>query len=177
MSLSIDWTALRPEAIPFVLFGLRALDLTLATLRVMALIRGRARLAWIVGAFEAVLFVLGAAGLLTNLSNPWNILAYAGGFATGNVIGMTLERGLMPGHSLLRIYSAGRGEQLAAGLRKVGRGVTEVPARGREGMVDLIFCYVPSGQSRRAQRQAMAIDPEAVINVENVRALVGGWGA
>lgn len=177
MTFSIDWTALRPEAIPFVLFGLRAFDLTLATLRVMALIRGRARLAWIMGVFEAMLFVLGAAGLLGNLNNPWNILAYAGGFATGNVLGLTLERGLMPGHSLLRIYSAGRGEQLASGLRQFGRGVTEAPARGMQGMVDLIFCYVPRGQSRRAQRQVLAIDPDAVINVENVRALVGGWGA
>ncbi len=108
MSLAIDWASLRPEAVPFILFGLRALDLTLSTFRVLALIRGRAKLAWMVGASEAVLFVLGASGLLSNLSDWRNILAYAAGFATGNVIGLTLERGLMPGHSLLRIYSAGR---------------------------------------------------------------------
>lgn len=176
MTFAIDWTALRPEAIPFVLFGLRSVDLTLSTLRLVALIRGRGRVAWVVAVFEAVLFVLGAAGLLSNLGNPWNILAYAAGFATGNVIGMTLERGLMPGHSMLRIYSAGRGGAIAAALREFGRGVTEIPTRGLEGMVDLIFCYVPRTQSRRARRQVVAIDPAAVITVENVRALVGGWG-
>lgn len=176
MSLSVDWTALRPEAIPFVLFGLRAVDLTLSTLRMLALIRGRAKLAWVVGATEAVLFVLGASGLLSNLGDWRNILAYAAGFATGNVIGLTLESRLMPGHSLLRIYSAGRGEAVASALREIGRGVTELPARGLEGMVELIFCYVPRAQARKARRRVVAIDPEAVITDENVRALVGGWG-
>ena len=176
MSLAIDWAALRPEAIPLVLFGLRALDLTLSTFRVLALIRGRAKLAWVVGASEAILFVLGASGLLSNLSDWRNILAYAAGFATGNVIGLTLERGLMPGHSLLRIYSAGRGEAAASALREIGRGVTELSARGLEGMVELIYCYVPRRQAQRARRRVLAIDPEAVITVENVRALVGGWG-
>ncbi len=43
-------------------------------------------------------------------------------------------------------------------------------------MVELIFCYVPRRQAQRARRRVVAIDPEAVITVENVRALVGGWG-
>lgn len=176
MQLAIDWTLLRPEAVPFVLFGLRATDLTLSTLRTLSLIRGRAVQAWILGALGSGLFVLAASGLLANLENWQNLVAYAAGFATGNVIGLTLERAVLPGHNLMRIYSAGRGDAIAAALRSVGRGVTELPARGLSGMVDLIHCYVPRTQSRRVRRRVVAVDPEAVINVESVRSLVGGWG-
>jgi uncharacterized protein YebE (UPF0316 family) len=176
MNLAIDWEALSPGAIPLILFGLRSLDLTLATVRMLSLIRGRAKLAWVLGVIESCLFVLGAAGLLSNLSDFRNVLAYAAGFATGIVIGLTLEQGLMPGHSLLRIYSAARGSAIVDALRGVGRGATEVPSRGLTGMVDLILCYVPRRQSGKVRRQVIAIDPDAVITAESVRALVGGWG-
>lgn len=176
MNLAIDWGALPPNAVPLLLFVLRASDVTLGTLCMLSLIRGRPRSAWFFGLFASTLFVLGAAGLLTHLNDWRNVLAYAAGYATGNVIGVTLEQGLMPGHRLLRIYSTGRGAAIAAALRAVGRGATELPASGVAGMVDLILCYVPIRQSRRVRRQVVAIDPEAVITVENVRALVGGWG-
>lgn len=175
MNWAIDWAALRPEYLPLFLFGLRAIDLTLATFRLLAVIRGRAWLAWFVGFFEAGIFVLGAAGLLANLAKPWSIAAYAAGFAAGNVIGMTLERVLLPGYSLLRIYSAGRGTRLAETLRGLGSGVTEVPARGLAGTVDLLFTFVRKRHVRRVRRHVLAADPQAVITVENVRSLVGGW--
>jgi uncharacterized protein YebE (UPF0316 family) len=177
MSVAIDWGVLRPEFVPVVLFGLRAGGLTLSTLRMLSLIRGRALAAWVLGFFEAGIFVLGAAGLLTNLSNPWNIVAYAAGYGTGIVTGMTLERLLLPSHDLVRVYSAGRGPGITEALRRFGRGVTEVSARGLSGTVEVLYATVRRRQVRKLRRQILAIDPEAVVTIETVRSLVGGWRA
>jgi uncharacterized protein YebE (UPF0316 family) len=171
----IDWLALSPGGVLALLFALRATDLTLATLRMLAIVRGRPTVAWFLGFFGAILFILGAAGLLANLTQPLSILAYAAGFATGTALGLTLERQFLPANSLVRIYSPTRGSAIAAALRKAGRGATEVPGRGRSGVVDLIFTYVRRRQENRVRRDIRKVDPEAVMTVENVKVLAGGW--
>lgn len=171
----INWLALSPGGVLAVLFTLRAADMTLSTLRMLAIIRGRATAAWFLGFFGATLFILGAAGLLANLARPLSIVAYAAGFATGTAAGLTLERLFLPANSLVRIYSPARGRAIAASLRERGSGATEVPARGRGGTVDVIYTYIRRRQENRVRRQIRALDPEAVMTVENVRVLAGGW--
>ncbi len=171
----IDWLQLSPGGVLLVLFALRAADLTLATLRMLAIVRGLRAVAWFFGFFASIFFILGAAGLLANLAQPLSILAYAAGFATGTVVGLTLERQFLPANSLVRIYSATRGGAIAAALRQAGRGATEVPARGRGGTVDVIFTYIRRRQENRVRKEIRSLDPEVVMTVENVRVLAGGW--
>ena len=173
--LGIDWLALSPGGVLALLFALRAADLTLATLRVLAIVRGRPTVAWLLGFFEAILFILGVAGLLANLAQPLSIVAYAAGFATGTAMGLTLERQFLPANSLVRIYSPSRGRAIASALRDVGRGATEISARGLGGTVDVIFTYIRRRQENRVRREIRKLDPEAVMTVENVRVLAGGW--
>ena len=70
------------------IFGLRVADMTLDTLRVLVVMRGKKGLAWVLGFFQALIFVVAISSVLKNLDNPLNILGYAAGFATGNVVGM-----------------------------------------------------------------------------------------
>ncbi|MEE9216233.1 MAG: DUF5698 domain-containing protein [Anaerolineales bacterium] len=171
----IDWLALTPAGVLILLFSLRAADLTLATLRMLAIVRGQRAVAWFFGFFASILFIMGAAGLLANLTQPLSIVAYAAGFATGTVLGLTLERQLLPANSLVRIYSPSRGQAIASALREAGRGATEVPARGRDGTIDMIFTYIRRRQENRVRKEIRALDPEVVMTVENVRVLAGGW--
>lgn len=175
--MGIDWGALRPEAIPLLLFSLRAGDLTLSTLRMLTVMRGRRLSAWMLALLQASFFMLGAAGLLSNLNDPLNVLAYAAGFATGNVIGMSLENRLAPGHSLLRVISRDRAEAVLHGLWGEGWGATQLPGRGQDGTVGYILCYIPRRALQAVQRVVRQADPEAFVTVQHVRALRGGWQA
>ncbi len=175
--IGISWDQIPQEYLPLIIFGLRTFDLSLSTLRMLLVIRGRKTYAWIFGLFQSASFVLGIAGVLGNLSNPLNLLAYAAGFATGNVIGITLERRLAPGKSLLRIVSSSWGALLTEELRKFGHGVTEVLGHGMEGTVSIIFCYIPRREVQPTKAEILAIDPDAFITVQNVRQLRGGWWA
>ncbi len=175
--LGLDWGLIPPALVPFAIFILRTADLTLATLRVLAVVRGRRAFAWFTGFAQALLFVSAIAGVLANLDNLWNLVAYAAGFATGNVMGITLEAKLAPGHSLLRVISPRRGDTIAENLRHQGRGVTEVAGRGLDGTVNLLFIYVPRREVNRIKRDILQADPQAFVTVENVRELRGGWRA
>lgn len=175
LPLGLDWGALPPYAIPLVLFSLRAGDLTLSTLRMLNVIRGRMLTAWLFGLFQAGFFLLGAAGLLGNLSNPLNLVAYAAGFATGNVIGLTLENWLIPGHTLLQIISSSRSSAIVEALHRAGLGATEVSGRGRSGTVGAIYCYTARRAMDRAKRLVLAIDSGAFVIAQSVRSLHGGW--
>lgn len=173
----INWEMIRPGFVPLAIFLLRTFDLTLATLRMLLVVRGRAISAWVVGFIEALSFILAISGVISDLLNPFNLVAYAAGFATGNIIGMTIESKVAPGHSLLRIISPQRGNLITDKLRELGRGVTDIPATGVEGMVSMLLCYVPRREVSRTRDQIISIDPEAFITVENVRELRGGWRA
>ena len=173
----IPWDLVPQDLFPLVIFFLRTFDLTMSTLRVLTVIRGMASTAWIIGFIQALSFILGIAGVLTNLRNPLNILAYAAGFATGNVIGILIESKVAPGHSLMRIVSPERGSLIAETLHDQGRGATEVSAQGQKGMVSLIYCFVPRREVKETKNQILRLDPDVFITAENVRELRGGWRA
>ena len=67
--------------------------------------RGRKFIVWVLGFFQALIFVLVLGSVLKDLDNLLNIFAYAAGFATGNVIGMYIEERLAIGHVHLSIVS------------------------------------------------------------------------
>lgn len=177
MSAPIDWAAFHPAAVPAVIFLLRAADLTMSTLRMLTALRGNRLGTWLLGFGQALLFVTGIAGVLTNLQNPLNLLAYAGGFAVGSVLGISIESVLAPGHSELTIVSEGRGAQIAEALRGLGKGVTALPGRGMQGTVNMLLCIAPRKEVRRLKQLAVEIDPHSFLAVENVRSLRGGWRA
>lgn len=171
----LDWSRWPPLAVALAIFVLRGTDLTLSTLRMLAVVRGRRRSAWILGFVEAILFVTAFSGLLSSLGSGLNLLAFAAGFATGNVLGMGIEGRIAPGHSLLRITSQGRGPAVADALRQAGLGATEIPARGQGGTVGVVFCYAARRGVASARRRVLAVDPDAFLTEQNVLQLRGGW--
>lgn len=178
ISLPVEaWFPIPVTYYPIAIFLLRTTDISISTLRTFAVARGRRLPAWFLGFMQALLFVTATSAVLSELGNIFNLLAFAAGMATGNVIGMTIERLLSPGHSLLRIYSPGRGESLAEELRKMGYGATLVSGKGMGGTVGLIYCYVPRRKVPKIMKQVVLQDPDTYISVENVRQLRGGWRA
>ena len=135
------------------IFILRVGDMSLDTLRVLYVIRGRKGFVWILGFCQAMLFITAIASVLNNLDNLLNILAYAAGFATGTIVGMTIEERLASGYIHLRIISSRRGSAIAENLREEGYATTEIPARGKDGMVTVINCSVIRKNVNKIKRQ------------------------
>ncbi len=157
------------------IFLLRVGDMTFDTVRVLFVVRGRRQIAWVLGFMQSLIFVIAITSVLANIDNFLNILGYAAGFATGNVIGMIIEERLAVGHIQVTIISSHRGAVIAQQLRQAGYAVTEIPARGKDGTVELLHCSVRRKQLDHLETVVLENDPEAFITAEDVRPLRRGF--
>jgi len=154
---------------------LRVADMSLDTLRVLVVMRGRKGIAWVLGFFQALIFVLAISSVLKNLTNPLNIIAYAAGFATGNVVGMWIEERLAIGHVHINVVSSRLGTAIAEHMRSEGFAVTEIPARGKDGMVSLLNISVLRRYVDKVHKIVNEVDPSAFITAEDVRPVRRGF--
>ena len=137
--------------------------------------RGRKSIAWVLGFFQALIFVLAISSVLSNIGNLLNVVGYAAGFATGNVLGMLIEERLAIGHIHLRVVSPHRGVAIAEKLRAEGYAVTEVPGRGKDGMVAVLSCSVLRKKVDRVRSIVNTVDADAFITAEDVRSVRRGF--
>jgi uncharacterized protein YebE (UPF0316 family) len=168
---------LTPEAwlTALTIFLLRVSDMTLDTLRVLVVMRGRKAIAWVLGFFQASIFILAISSVLSNVNNILNVIGYAAGFATGNVVGMLIEERLAIGHTHLSIISSRRGAGIADRLREDGYAVTELAGRGKDGTVSLLNCSVLRKYVDQVRKIINEVDDEAFITAEDVRPVRRGF--
>lgn len=159
----------------FIIFCLRVVDVGLATVRMLMVIRGRKALAWIIGFAQAIVFVVALQRVLSDLNNWLNVLGYAAGFATGNVVGMLIEERLALGHTHLRIISSGRGTEVAEHLRDAGYAVTEIPGRGKDGTVTLLNVSVLRRKALDVQQLVAEVDQDAMVTAEDIHPVRRGF--
>jgi uncharacterized protein YebE (UPF0316 family) len=160
------------------IFFLRVADMSLDTLRVLFVMRGRKASAWTLGFFQSVIFLLAIGTVLSNLSNPIHVISYAAGFATGNVIGMMIEEKLAIGHILLSVVSSKRGQAISDKLRDEGYAVTEISARGKDGMVTMLNVSVLRRKVSQVRQMVNEVDESAFITADDIRPIRRGhWRA
>jgi len=160
------------------IFILRIVDVSLYMMRFMMVMRGRKVYAWIFAFCQSIVYISVIGSVIKNISEPLIILGYAGGLATGIVVGMWIENRLAIGYTHLRIVSSGLGADLAAQLRDDGYATTEVAGRGQSGMVSILSLNVYRRKARKVMGKVIEIDPDAVVTAENVRSVEGGfWGS
>jgi len=157
------------------IFVLRVCDMSLDTLRVLVVVRGRKAPAWILGFFQSVIFVIAISSVLSHLDNPLNMIGYAAGFATGNVVGMLVEERLAIGHIHMRIVSSRLGSAVSDRLRAEGYAITEISGRGKDGAVTVLECSVLRKNVNLVRETVNEIDPSAFITAEDVRPVRRGF--
>ncbi len=172
MTFELSWAAI---GIGLGIFALRVVDMSMDTIRVLFVVRGRKLLAWILGFCQSLIFIVAISSVLTGDMNVAAILGYAAGFATGNVVGMLIEERLAIGHIQVTVISSTRGAVIAEGLRAHGFAVTEIPARGKDGTVTLLHCSVMRKEVDDLDTIVLEADPSAFVTAEDVRPIRRGY--
>ncbi|MEA2007885.1 MAG: DUF5698 domain-containing protein [Chloroflexota bacterium] len=159
------------------IFALRVVNVGLDTLRILFVMRGRKGLVWILGTVASIIYIMVIASVLQQTNNFLSVLGYAMGYATGNVVGMWLEERLAIGFVEIRIISPQRGASIREHLRDAEYAVTEIPARGKDGMVTVLNCSVRRKEIKEVENIVRQIDTDAFITAEDVRTVQRGfWG-
>ena len=159
---------------PVLIFGLRIVDVSLDTMRVLSMVRGHRGAAAVLGFFQALIWILAVGNAIKHLDSFWHVLGYAGGFAAGTLAGITIERALAYGLATVRIVSRHGGVEIAEALRERGFGVTEIPGFGRDGGVEIVDSVVQRQHLDEVTDIVERWDPGAFVTVEEPRILRGG---
>ncbi len=157
------------------IFGLRVADMSLDTIRVLFVMRGKKLLTWVLGFVQSVIYIVAISSVLTKMDNVINVLAYAAGFATGNVLGLIIEGKLAIGHILVTIISSHRGTFIAERLRASGYAVTEISGRGKNGTVFELHVSVLRKDVPNVETIVLEADPQAFVTAEDVRPVRRGF--
>jgi uncharacterized protein YebE (UPF0316 family) len=156
------------------IFCLRIVDVSCDTMRVIFAIRGKRVIAASLGFIQALVWIFAVANAVKHLNSVLHVLGYAGGYAMGTYIGVSLEKMIAYGVATVRIVTKRAGLGIAAALREQGYGVTESHGVGRDGAVDVLNSVVQRRHLDDVLAVITQLDEEAFVTVEEPRVLLGG---
>lgn len=156
------------------IFMARIFDVTLSTLRIIYTSRGIKFLAPMIGFFEVLIWLIAMSQIINNLTSPILYIAYAGGFATGNFIGILIEGKMAIGTVVIRIITQKDATELISFLKGSGCGITHVDAQGAMGPVKIIFTIVKRKNIDRVLEIVRKCNPMAFFTIEDVRSVRKG---
>src|SRR6266581_7202236 len=119
----------------------RITDVTLDTIRTVAIVQGRRAFAAALGFFEAVVYICAVAKVLLNMDHPVYALAYGLGYASGTFLGITIEQRLAFGLQVASLFTR-KGAELAKALILAGYRVAKVEGQSRDGNLAILYVEV-----------------------------------
>ncbi|MDY0388485.1 MAG: DUF2179 domain-containing protein [Methanolobus sp.] len=160
--------------IPLLIFFARVIDVTFGTLRIIFISRGMKLLAPIVGFFEIFIWLLAIGQIFQDSGSFINMLAYAGGFAVGNYVGIVVEERMAMGFNIVQIITQQDATDLISALNSKGFGVTAVDGYGKRGAVKLIYLVLKRKDIEAAVKMVQHFNPNAFYTIKDVRSTKGG---
>jgi uncharacterized protein YebE (UPF0316 family) len=154
--------------LPLLIFLARICDVSLDTLRIIFISKGYKFIAPFIGFFEILIWIVVITRIMKNLDNWRCYVAYAGGFATGNFVGMLLDEKLAIGFEMIRVITKKDAHELTNALRKAGYGVTSVNAMGMQGEVGILYIVINRKKLKEIIGMINEYNPNAFYTIESV---------
>jgi uncharacterized protein YebE (UPF0316 family) len=154
--------------LPVLIFCARIIDVSMGTVRVIFVSRGFKYLAPVVGFFEILIWLLAIGQIMKNLSNPVCYIAYAGGFAMGNFVGIHIAEKLSLGVVMIRVITKDDAAPLVNFLKAENYGVTSIDGHGTSGQVKVVFTIVQRREVRSVVEIIKKFNPQAFYSIEEV---------
>ncbi|MFW5690973.1 MAG: DUF2179 domain-containing protein [Chloroflexota bacterium] len=161
--------------IVLMIFVLRVINYAVGTLRLVAITRNRRLLASTMAALEALIFAVVIAGVVTDLDNIPNLIAYCMGAAVGSWTGMELESRLIRSYMIINIFASHEGAELTEKLRNAGFGVTTTISQGRDSEVLTLRSVVDKRDVKRFIKVTQEVNPDVFIAAEEARGVRRGY--
>ena len=147
----------------------RIVDVSMGTLRVSFIARGRKFLAAACGFTEILIWIVVVSRVLTGPQHWLAYVAYALGFTCGTFVGMSIEEHLAVGWALVRVISNKPVAGFVQTLSAAGFGVTQQDAQGARGPVQVLVILMPRKRVAEFQPLLREFDPVAFYTIEDVR--------
>jgi len=167
--INTDSEIFRWVIMPILIFLARISDQSIGTLRLMFVSKGIKNLATVLAFFESLIWLLAVSQIFKHLDNPLNYIAYAGGYATGNYIGIYIEGRLSIGSVIVRVIPRKDTTELLDFLRANNFGVTAIDGSGMLGNVKILFSVVKRKELNHFIEIVHRYNPTAFYSIEDVK--------
>lgn len=152
------------------IFALRIVDVSIGTVRTLAVVQGRIKASVILGFFEVFVWLVAVSQVLGQVTtNPMLMLVYCAGFAGGNAIGIFIEKKLALGGVVLRVISAADRNAMTRRLCEQAVRVTAFDGWDRETPVTLFYVVCRRRILPALLGRARELDPELFFAAEPLR--------
>ena len=152
------------------IFLARICDVSIGTVRTIVTVQGRSVVAFFLGICELLIWITVISTVVEKINtHPILALFYAVGFASGNVVGIAVERKLALGVIILRVITRTAGIPLAHRIREMGQAVTVFRGEGKNGPVDELYIACRRRDLKRMLAVVNEEDPEAFYITEMAR--------
>lgn len=171
-----------------VVFFARIADVSIGTVRTIVTVQGRTGIAFVLALFEISIWLLVVSTVIGQVREyPLLIIFYAFGYATGNVVGIMVEKKLAFGIIILKILTRNAGQQITDYLRGKGQPVTVFSGEGMSGPVNELYIACRRRDLKWILPEVMDIDEQLFYVIEQARDIsrilkpihspLGGWRA
>lgn len=147
----------------------RLLDMTLETIRIIFVSKGKKFLASVFGFCEIIIWLFAIGQIMQHLTNITYYLAYAGGFTSGIFVGVWIEEKMAMGTVVVQLITKKDAQKLIESLKTGGYGVTSFDGQGSTGQVKLIYTTIKRKDTNKVVEIIKMFDPKAFFSIEEVR--------
>jgi uncharacterized protein YebE (UPF0316 family) len=160
--------------LPLIIFFGGICDVSLGTLRIVFVSKGKKNIAPVLGFFEVFIWIVVISEILKNVDGLIGYFAYAGGYAAGNFIGMFIEERIALGSQLIQVFSSKDVAPLQKHLNEAGFGTTIVEGDGSAGKTNILYTVINRKTFDRAEKILKDFDPLIFYVIEDVRLVKSG---
>lgn len=146
-----------------IIFLCRVIDVTIGTFRIQMIMRRKKLASAILGFFEVMIFILIVSKVIQDIGNWLNIVAYCGGFATGNIVGIYITDKLSKELISVGIISKNKWQEIEQKLWDEGFGITRNIGYGKDGEVQVLRVVCERSYFTKVKEISMEYDPKAFI--------------
>lgn len=153
-----------------------AIFVSLNTIRVILMIRGKTAVASTLSAFENFLYMTIFAYAISDGPNMFAIATASFGYAAGVLIGSKVEKKLNMGHLVVQIIADGELKTLIEGLRESRFAITNWKVQGLEGEKEMLYLLVKKKRYYDLESRIKELKPNSFIVVTEPNYFNGGFG-
>lgn len=168
------------------IFVARIFDVSVGTVRTIVTVQGRTTIAFFLAVFEVTIWITVVSAVISQVKEiPILIIFYSLGYATGNVVGIIVEKRLAFGMIILKVFSLKCGQEIAAAFRDTGQPVTVFTGEGKNGPVLELYLACRRRDLKWMIPKIHEMDEDAFYVVEQARDVskvlkpvmspLGGW--
>lgn len=155
--------------LPLIIFASRICDVTLGTIRHVMMARSQKKIAPVLGFFEVLIWIVVVSQVMQQAHSIPSYVAWAGGFAAGNYIGLLIEERIALGLQIIRIITHQECNELIHQLQSADHGTTVVDAHGAKGPVKIILTVVRRKNIEPIISIIRKNNPDAFYSIEDIR--------